>query len=195
MDQLLVNNRKNSCNNINICYNITKMEDEKVIPNPYGANGTQSDPREQKCWDNYVKSIRQGRVNAYKAAIDAGYSKANSRNITTRDWFIERLGKLKRSGMVEKAEKNLDKYLDLSEEDLEGKIDKEIIKIKVDISKTILKTLGKDLGYSERTEHTGPEGELLSPIKIEIVNGNKSDNSVSEELEQQKEDSSQSWVS
>ena len=48
--------------------------------------------------------------------------------------------------------------------------------------------------FSLRSELTGPEGELLSPIKIEIVNGNKSDNSVSEELEQQKEDSSQSGV-
>ena len=145
------------------------MKEEKVIPNPYGANGTQSDPREQKCWDNYIKSIRQGRVNAYKAAIDAGYSKSNAQNITTRSWFIERLGKLRRSGMIEKAEKNLDKYLDLPEEDSEGKLDKEIIKIKVDVSKTVAKTLGKDLGYSDRSEITGADGKELNLLSLKQI--------------------------
>jgi len=48
--------------------------------------------------------------------------------------------------------------------------------------------------FSLRQEVTGADGELLEPIKIEIVNGNKSDNSVSEELEQQKEDSGESGV-
>jgi len=48
--------------------------------------------------------------------------------------------------------------------------------------------------FSLRSELTGPEGELLSPIKIEIVNGNKSDNSVPEKLEQQKENSGESGV-
>lgn len=148
------------------------MEEKKVIPNPYGANATQSDPREQKCWDNYVKSIREGRVNAYKAAIDAGYSQKNAENITMREWFKARLGKLRRSGMVEKAEKNLDKYLDLEEVNFKGIIDKDIIKIKVDVSKTVVKTLGKDLGYSERSELTGAEGKelnLLSTKQIETL--------------------------
>ena len=48
--------------------------------------------------------------------------------------------------------------------------------------------------FSLRSELTGPEGELLSPIKIEIVNGNKSNNSVPEKLEQQKENSGESGV-
>ena len=48
--------------------------------------------------------------------------------------------------------------------------------------------------FSLRQEVTGPEGELLSPIKIEIVNGNKSNNSVPEKLEQQKENSGESGV-
>ena len=42
-------------------------------PNPNGANGTTSDPREQIMWDFYVDSIRENRVNAYESAIKAGY--------------------------------------------------------------------------------------------------------------------------
>lgn len=140
----------------------------EVIPNPYGANGTTSDPREQTCWDNYVKGIAEGRVNAYQSAIDAGYSESNALNITTREWFIERLGKLKRKDMVSKAERNLDKIMDLPLEEKANLV--------LDASKFIAKTLGKD-DYSERTDITSGGKEIKGN---NIIFTNFKDESISE---------------
>lgn len=144
------------------------------IPNPNGANGTQSDPREQICWDFYVKSIQENRENAYKSAIDAGYAEDTARNITMNDWFKERLRKLKRKEMFSKAERNLDYVLDMVVED-EGKINPQLLKIKTDVSTTIAKTLGKEEGYSERTELTGKDGEQLQPqtILVKFIDKNE----------------------
>jgi hypothetical protein len=138
-------------------------------PNPNGANGIQSDPREQVCWDFYIKGIQENRENAYKAAIDAGYAVDTARNITMNDWFKERLGKLKRKEMFSKAERNLDFVLDMEVEE-EGKINPQLLKIKTDVSTTIAKTLGKQEGYSERTELTGAQGKDLTVNVIQYGN-------------------------
>lgn len=129
------------------------METEEISkPNPYGANGTTSDPREQICWDLYIKSLVGNKGNAYQSAIDAGYEESSAIKITTRDWFVARLQKLKRKDMLSKAERNLDNMLDENYKSYEGKIIPEVAKIVVDVSKTIVKTLGKDKGYTEKTE-------------------------------------------
>ena len=131
--------------------------------NPNGANGTTSDPREQVMWDIYVAKIAKGIENAYESAIEAGYEEATSRQITVRSWFIERKSKLKRKEMLSKAERNLDKTLDLITLNKEGLEDPQLLKIKVDVSKTIVSTLGKDEGYSTRSELTGKDGNDLIP--------------------------------
>jgi phage terminase small subunit len=138
------------------------------------ANGSTSDPREQVCWDLYIESITKGQANAYKAAIKAGYSKDHSRNITLQGWFKERLAKLKRREMLSKAERNLDKILDLPLEDKAN--------IVLDASKYITKTLGKDEGYSDRSELTGRDGESLllteeqiNTLKEKLLNESKRD--------------------
>jgi hypothetical protein len=140
--------------------------------NPYGANGTTSDPREQIMWDNYVKSIAEGKENAYKSAIDAGYEESNAKNITMREWFKERLRKLKRKEMLSKAERNLDEMLDLDTYDEKGKNNPQLLNIKKDVSVTIAKTLGKDDGYSEKKEidHT-TLGEKITGINYIQPNG------------------------
>lgn len=142
------------------------MEETKPTnPNPNGANGTTSDPREQVCWDFYVESITQNRENAYESAIKAGYSIDSARNITMRDWFKERLGRLKRKDMLSKAEKVLDKTLNYSVEDEEGKIKTDLLRIQTDVAKHITETLGKNEGYSKRNELTGADGkDLPAPI-------------------------------
>jgi hypothetical protein len=142
---------------------------EEVKPNPFGANGTTSDPREQTCWDNYVKGIAVGIENAYKAAIEAGYSEDHSRNITLQGWFNERLRKLKLKGMLQKSERNLDRALDVEWENDEGKIQPDVMRIVVDVSKTVSKSLGKD-DWSERNELTGKDGK---PIEISQITGMK----------------------
>ena len=142
--------------------------------NPNGANGYTSDPREQICWDNYVKSITEfGKGNAYQAAIDAGYEMDTARNITINEWFKERLRKLKRKEIFSKAEKVLDECLEMPThiEKIQNNktivlTDPALIRIKQDTAKFVAERLGKKDGYSTRTELTGEDGEK---IKIEIV--------------------------
>jgi hypothetical protein len=119
---------------------------------PYISNDTTSDPREQICWDNYVNSIAKGQENAYQSAIDAGYSKDHARNITLQGWFKERKSRLKRKDMLSKSEKVLDETLDMLTINEEGKVDAQLHKIKVDVAKTLVTTLGKDEGYSTKTQ-------------------------------------------
>jgi coenzyme F420-reducing hydrogenase alpha subunit len=132
-----------------------------IVTNPNGANGTTSDPREQLMWNFYVAKLAKGIENAYESAIEAKYSEDHSRNITLQGWFKERVSKLKRNEMLSKAERNLDRTLDLVTLNKEGLEDPQLLKIKVDVSKTIVATLGKDEGYSTRSEVTGKDGKDL----------------------------------
>lgn len=124
------------------------------------ANQHTNDEREQKCWDLYLLSVAAGQPNAMQSAISAGYSEDHSRNITMQGWFKDRLDGLRRKGMKSKAERNLDKMLD-TEWDKDEKIQPEIMRIVADVSKTVATRLGKDDGWSERTEHTGADGKDL----------------------------------
>ena len=137
--------------------------------NPNGANGVTSDPREQVMWDIYVTKLANGKENAYESAIEAGYSEDHSRNITLQGWFKERLTKLKRKDMLSKAERNLDKILDFEMNTEEGKVNTSVASLVSDVSKTIVKTLGKDEGYSDRTEHTGKDGNAIVIEGVEIT--------------------------
>lgn len=145
------------------------------MTNPYGANGTTSDPREQVMWDIYVKNLTKGIDNAYKAAVEAGYEVSHAKNITLAGWFQERRDKLKRKDMLSKAERNLDKVLDFPMEDVDGKIATDVAKIVVDVSKTLVTTLGKDKGYSSKTETDlttgGDKIVFLPPEVIQRLNG------------------------
>lgn len=127
----------------------------------YGANGTTSDPREQIMWDIYVSKLNTGIDNAHKSALEAGYSEDHSRNITLQGWFKERKDKLRRKDMLSKAERNLEKVLDFEMIDDEGKINTQVASLVTTVSTTVVKTLGKDEGYSERKELTGANGEPL----------------------------------
>ena len=93
--------------------------------------------------------------NALQSALKAGYSEKTSLNITSDmpKWFSELLGKRKR--MLQKAEARLEKSIDSKNEVEANKV-----------SMFIAKTIGKE-NYSDRTEHTGKNGESLS---ISIVN-------------------------
>jgi hypothetical protein len=134
-----------------------------VIPNPNGANGSVSDPREQPFWDLYVANNFE---NAYQCALKVGYTKSSAKTITVNDWFLDRLQKLRRKDMLSKAEKVLDKTLSYSTEDEEGKPKADILRIQTDVAKHVTETLGKD-AYSKRNEQTGKDGE---EIIVKIVN-------------------------
>lgn len=141
--------------------------EEPNKPNPNGANANNSDPREQVMWDLYVANNLE---NASKCAKEAGYSEDHSRNITMQGWFKERLAKLKRKDMLSKAERNLDKTLDLITVNKEGLEDPQLLKIKIDVSKTIVTTLGKNEGYTTREELTGKDGkDLPSTVLVRFI--------------------------
>lgn len=146
----------------------------EIKTNPNGANGVTSDPREQVMWDIYIKKLINGKENAYESSVEAGYSEDHSRNITLQGWFKERVAKLKRKDMLSKAERNLDKVLDTSYENNEGEVKPEIMRIVVDVSKTITQTLGKDEGYSTKTEtDLTSKGERILIMPTELINKNE----------------------
>ncbi len=102
--------------------------------------------------------------NAKQSALKAGYSEEYSSNLTGQfpEWLSENISRRKR--LLEKAEKNLEEALDMDSAVIANKegtlieannID--IVKVKVDVSKHITKTLGSKHGYSEKTEveHSG----------------------------------------
>lgn len=129
------------------------------MPNQYTP-----DPREQVCWDFYIETVQKGLPNAYESAIKAQYAEDTARNITLNGWFKDRISKLKRKDMLSKAERNLDKVLDMVTLDDKGKEDANLLRIQVDVSKTVVTTLGKDEGYSTRNELTGKEGQTLQIV-------------------------------
>jgi len=133
------------------------------------ANQHTDDDREQLCWDIYVANLAKGIDNAYQAAIEAKYSEDHSRNITMQGWFKERKAKLKRKDMLSKSEKVLDETLNMNTLDKEGLVDPQLLKIKVDVAKTIATTLGKEEGYSTRSELTGKDGKDFE-VKTIIIN-------------------------
>lgn len=127
--------------------------------NPNGANQYQLDPRQKLCWQYYNDSKGETFSNAYQSAMKAGYTEGYAAQITTQDWFLE---KVRRQGMLSKAEKVLDKTLTYEPVDEKGEIKVDLVRVQVDVAKHITKTLGKDEGYSERQEHTGKNGEALN---------------------------------
>lgn len=130
----------------------------KYQRNPNGASGHAPDPRQDVCWDLYVRGLQNGHPSASAAALDAGYAPNSAMQITTMKWFKERKATLGRRKMFSKAERNLSRVLDMEYSAIklmedgteveEINIDK--LKIITDVSKMIVQTLGKDEGYSTK---------------------------------------------
>ena len=117
--------------------------------NPNGANQYQLDPRQKLCWEAYVNPKSETFGNAYQSALKAEYEEAYARTITDSEWFRE---KVRRLNLVSKAEKVLDETLDLVAVNEEGRTDAALQRTKLDAAKFVAQTLGKDNGYSTRTE-------------------------------------------
>lgn len=140
--------------------------------NPNGSNQHTSDPREQVCWDFYVETIVNGQENAYESAIKAGYEESSAKNITLRGWFKERLARLKRKDMLSDSEKLLHKTITYEHIDKDGNVKVDLLRVQTDVAKTLITTLGKNEGYSTRTEVTGENGNPIVFIPSEIANKN-----------------------
>lgn len=147
--------------------------------NPNGANQYNLDPRQKLCWDFYVNPKSETFGNALQSALKAGYEESYSRTITDTEWFCE---KVRRLNMLSKAEKVLDRTLDLPAVDEEGKVDVALLRVQTDVSKHLTSTLGKNEGYSTRIENTGKDGnDLPTPIINITRDGIHSDDSVQQD--------------
>lgn len=101
--------------------------------------------------------------NAKQSALKAGYSEEYSNNITGQlpDWLSESLGDMKR---LRKAERVLDRILELDPLDQEGKVDNALLKTQADVGKFFSKALDKKK-YSERVEQDlTSKGESIKTI-------------------------------
>jgi len=131
-----------------------------IVTHPKLRNKNQDNNRREVCWSLYVKSVRDGNPSASAAAREAGFSPNTAVNITKMSWFKEKKDKLRRSKMMNNAEKNIARILNMGyiemkkmEDGSEKEVvDRDVLRIVADMSKTIVTTLGKDLGYSNKTE-------------------------------------------
>ena len=124
--------------------------------NPNGANQWFSDPRQELFLKAYLDPKSPTWGNALQSGLKAGYTQEYSENITGQmpNWLSESLG---RGKLVQKAERNLDLALDgLLDDPEKGKKE-----LQYKASEFVLKTQGKEQGYTERTEITGKDGKDL----------------------------------
>jgi len=155
-----------------------------VVIHPSERNKNQDYSRRQLCWDLYIKSWRSGNPNAKGAALKAGFAENTAVNIGNQKWFKEKKDKLRRSTMMSNAERNYNRILNIPWSQMKlietGKnedgtpkmtevevIDIDAARLVESASKTIMTTLGKDEGYSSKTE---VKGTMQGEIKINSVN-------------------------
>lgn len=154
-----------------------------IDPKIRSKTGRQRDPRSELAWEFYVKSWREGKPNAKQAGLNAGYAYKTAVNLSNFKWFKDKKDKLRRSNMLTKAERNISRMLNLDYSRIkvlpdgteEETIDRDVLSVVADVSKTIVTTLGKDMGYSTKTEIDGKMGGEINiksisyadPIEIE----------------------------
>lgn len=123
--------------------------------------GFDIDPRQKLCWDFFVNPKSPTFANAYQSAIKAGYSKSRALKITVAPWFEIRH---RRFCLKNKAEKNLEEFLNI-DVNLQSKAERaEWSRIKLDATKFVNKTLGRK-HYGDKAVLTGKDGkDLFSPM-------------------------------
>ena len=78
-----------------------------ATPNPNGANQYLLDPRQKMCWNYYADPKSETFANGTQSAIKAGYTPEYANDITTQDWFCDRLWRLNATFTSEKKMKEL----------------------------------------------------------------------------------------
>lgn len=137
------------------------------VTNPNGANQYQLDPRQKLCWDYYIDPSGDTFANATQSGIKAGYTPEYSNDITSADWFCDKLWEL---NSVNKSVKVFQEVFEASHIDVDsGRIDSSVLRIKADIAKFLASTKGKDDGYSTRHEVTGRNGGAVMFMPTEVI--------------------------
>ena len=125
-----------------------------------------NDIRRLNFWKNYLKQTSPTFGNAKASAEAAGYAKAYAWNIT-REPFFKR--KLRHMNLYQNAEKVLEEAMEVSHKDKDGKVDSATLRVKTDVAKHVTKNLGKDDGWTERTETTGKDGTPIIVMPPELI--------------------------
>ena len=154
---------------------VVYTQDKKTGKFNVKAVESEFDPRREIFWKYYLSTVKAGRPNKKASAIAAGFSEGTAMTIGNTQWFQAKLKKLKRSRMLSKAEQNISNILSLNYSQMKvlddgtevQEIDKDVLRVVADMSKTIATTLGKDEGYSMKTEVSG---KTETEIKINAVN-------------------------
>lgn len=117
-------------------------------------------PQQESFLVEYLNPKSPNFSNALQSGLKAGYSQEYSENIThlMPDWLSESLGDMKR---LRKAEKILDKTLDMNPVDEDGRVDNQLLKTQTDTAKFFAERLNKKK-YSIRKELTGEDGESIN---------------------------------
>lgn len=140
-----------------------EINDKKKKTNPNGANQYRLDPRQKLAWEYYIDPTSETFANATQSGIKAGFTPEYANDLTSAQWFCDRLWIL---NSVSESEKVFQETLNANHLDDKGKIDVGVLRIKTDIAKFLASTKGKDEGYSTRQENTGKDGKDLIPEEL-----------------------------
>ncbi len=131
-----------------------------IVTPPQLRNKNQSNERRELCWKYYLETVRDGNPDGKNSALKAGFAPNTAVNIGNLGWFKKKKDKLRQSKMMTNSERNLARFVNmkitklkqLEDGSTEEVFDIEKAKLVADISKFILSTIGKDKGYSQKTE-------------------------------------------
>ena len=123
--------------------------------NPNGANQHIIDPRQNLFLELWLDPKSDTFSNALQSALKAGYSQEYSESLLARmpSWLSEKVSEL---NMLSKAERNLNKFLDLDKNP----------KIQADITKFVAERLGKKkYGKDESTQ-----SNIINILNVNLTN-------------------------
>lgn len=125
-------------------------------------------PRQQRFLALYLDPKSDTRGNALQSALKAGFKQEYAEVILNKDltWVSEGVGKDK---MLEKAERNLDEFLDLdpwiTQKNKDGdeykKYSSETLKVKADVTKFVAGTVGR-LKYGSKDPDGGSKTLIIN---------------------------------
>lgn len=125
-------------------------------------------PQQAEFLANYTNPNSDTFGNAKQSALKAKYSEEYSDNIMALmpEWLESNIGDYRR---LIKAEKVLDKVLEMDAVDQEGKLDNQLLKTQTDVAKFVGSTIGKKK-YS--TKGDDATEKLADSIKTIVINKN-----------------------
>jgi phage terminase small subunit len=159
-----------------LCAPQAPVEAEPLPQNEPGVDETHAnqyliDPRQKVAWDSYINPKSKTFGNATQSAIEAGYGKSYAEHIGKKEWWC---GKMRKLNLLGKGEEVLEEMLNMAADGAAMK------RIKLDTAKFVLEHLGKDMGYSRRSELTGKDG---GPIQISPEKKAEADEAIRKYLE------------